>query len=283
VVKLIGLLGIVSAVALAQQAPALPDFAGSWVLDASRGTITGAPRPAGGGRGMITEPRKIKDVRPQYPPEAQRARIGGYVILEAIIDSRGKVDDIRVIRSVPELERAAVDAVSQWEYTPTFVDGVAIPVIMTVTVTFSIQGSPMRQAVPPPNQIGPGMGAGRGRGRFGTHPAPVMTIEQNQRSLTMHRQFGDRTERITYDLAGREVRNRIPGAGGARDDTYRFTSRWDGDRLVTHVAWNGPAGRRERLETMWLEGDSLFVQHKRLPVAAEEPPHLVTDVFVRRK
>ena len=47
--------------------------------------------------------------------------------------------DVKVLRSVPLLDEAAIEAVRQWRYTPTFVDGVAVPVIMTVTVNFQLR------------------------------------------------------------------------------------------------------------------------------------------------
>jgi protein TonB len=89
--------------------------------------------------GNIKVPTKVKDVRPLYPPAAQNAGIQGVVILEATIDVDGRVGDAKVLRSIPELDQAAVEAVRQWEFTPTEVNGVRVPVIMTVTVNFSLQ------------------------------------------------------------------------------------------------------------------------------------------------
>ena len=80
-----------------------------------------------------------------YPAEALAARIQGVVILEAVIGVDGRVNDARVLRSIPLLDQAAVDAVRQWEYTPTLLNGVPTPVIMTVTVNFSMTLPP-----PPP-------------------------------------------------------------------------------------------------------------------------------------
>jgi TonB family protein len=89
--------------------------------------------------GSIKTPTKIKDVRPVYPLDAQAARIQGVVILEAKIEADGRVGDARVMRSIPGLDEAALDAVRQWEFTPTEVDGIPVPVIMTVTVNFTLQ------------------------------------------------------------------------------------------------------------------------------------------------
>jgi protein TonB len=87
----------------------------------------------------LQRPVKIKDVMPVYPDIAMRARVTGIVILEATIDARGKVVSLRVLRSVPLLDRAAMDAVRQWEFTPTRLNGAAVPVVMTVTVNFTLR------------------------------------------------------------------------------------------------------------------------------------------------
>jgi len=87
--------------------------------------------------GKIKPPTKIKDVKPVYPAMAQSARIGGVVIIEATIGPDGKVIDTKILRSVPLLDQAALDAVRQWEYTPTLLNGVPAPVVVTVTVNFT--------------------------------------------------------------------------------------------------------------------------------------------------
>ena len=88
--------------------------------------------------GSIREPRKLKDVRPVYPPEAIQARVQGVVILECTISPTGKVVEAKPLRSIPLLTEAAIEAVRQWEYTPTELNGVPVPVIMTVTVNFKL-------------------------------------------------------------------------------------------------------------------------------------------------
>ena len=89
--------------------------------------------------GNVSTPTKILDVPPVYPPTAQAARVQGIVILEAVIGPSGRVTDVKVLRSVPLLDDAAITAVRQWEYTPTLVNGVPVPVIMTVTINFTLQ------------------------------------------------------------------------------------------------------------------------------------------------
>ena len=88
--------------------------------------------------GNIKAPTKVRDVRPVYPAEAQAAQIQGVVIIEATIEVDGRVHEARVLRSVPALDDAALDAVRQWEFVPTEVGGVHVPVIMTVTVNFTL-------------------------------------------------------------------------------------------------------------------------------------------------
>ncbi|MBP1635021.1 MAG: transport protein TonB [Acidobacteria bacterium] len=89
--------------------------------------------------GKIKTPTKIKDVQPVYPAAAKSARVAGVVIIEATVGADGKVIDAKVVRSVPMLDQAALDAVQQWEYTPTLLNGVPVPVVMTVTINFKLQ------------------------------------------------------------------------------------------------------------------------------------------------
>ena len=89
--------------------------------------------------GDIRPPTQIKKVKPIYPPIAQSARVQGVVIIEATIGPNGRVPRRKVLRSIPLLDAAALDAVKQWVYTPTLLNGVPVPVIMTVTVNFTLQ------------------------------------------------------------------------------------------------------------------------------------------------
>jgi len=89
--------------------------------------------------GAIKQPTKLKNVPPVYPPIAQSARVQGVVIIEATIGADGKVKDAKVLRSIPLLDQAALDAVKQWVFTPTLLNNVPVPVIMTVTVNFTLQ------------------------------------------------------------------------------------------------------------------------------------------------
>ena len=97
--------------------------------------------------GNIAPPTKVKDVKPVYPALAQSARVQGVVIIEGVIGPDGRVLAARVIRSIPLLDQAALEAFTQWEFTPTLLDGVAMPVVITATVNFTLADGPGDQAV----------------------------------------------------------------------------------------------------------------------------------------
>lgn len=88
---------------------------------------------------MIRPPAKVSHVPPVYPRIAREAKIEGTVILEAVIAASGSVEEVRVLRSAPLLDAAAIDAVRQWRFTPIMLNGQAIPIVMTVTVTFTLK------------------------------------------------------------------------------------------------------------------------------------------------
>jgi TonB family protein len=88
--------------------------------------------------GAVLQPTKTKHVNPAYPEIAQSAKVQGVVIIEALIGVDGKVTNARVLRSIPLLDQAALDAVMQWEFTPTLLNGQPVPVLMTMTVQFTL-------------------------------------------------------------------------------------------------------------------------------------------------
>ena len=88
--------------------------------------------------GNVPRPQKVRNVAPYYPGAALGARVTGVVTLEVVIGVDGLVTDVEVVDSVPLLDEAAVAAVEQWEYAPTVLNGVPVPVVMPVTVTFSL-------------------------------------------------------------------------------------------------------------------------------------------------
>jgi protein TonB len=88
--------------------------------------------------GQIQSPALVERTPPEYPEIAVKARIQGTVILEATVDEDGRVQDVRVLRSLPFLDQPAVDAVRRWRYSPLLLNGQAQPFILTVTVSFRI-------------------------------------------------------------------------------------------------------------------------------------------------
>jgi protein TonB len=96
---------------------------------------TGGPARIGG---TLKDPKKLRDVRPEYPPELKARGVQGHVVLETVIGRSGHIEDIKVVHGVDGLTEAAAEAVAQWEFTPTLLNGVAVPVIYTVTVSFAL-------------------------------------------------------------------------------------------------------------------------------------------------
>jgi TonB family protein len=112
---------------------------------ASRGGAPATPRaesksaPVRVG-GNLRPPKKIKDVRPEYPASMQDAGLEGLVPLEAVIGRDGTVSSLRVLSAKvhPDLAAAAMHAVRQWRFEPTLLNGVPVDVMMTVTVAFRL-------------------------------------------------------------------------------------------------------------------------------------------------
>ena len=105
-------------------------------------TVTATPAPAPSSAplrvgGDVLEPRKTRHVPPQYPAAAQASGLAGVVIIDAVISREGSVRNAVVLKSVPGLDDAALEAVRQWTYTPTLLNGVPIEVVMTASVVFS--------------------------------------------------------------------------------------------------------------------------------------------------
>jgi TonB family protein len=89
--------------------------------------------------GEVKPPFRIVNVNPVYPEEAKAAGIQGVVILDCVIGEDGTVIETLVLESVPELDQAAIDAVMQWLYEPTLLNGEPVEVEMTVTITFTLR------------------------------------------------------------------------------------------------------------------------------------------------
>jgi TonB family protein len=124
-----------------------------WTADRAIGKTTGVSGKLELGEepvraiGEIKAPRIIKRVDPVFPEDARRARVEGVVILEATTDIFGRVKTVKVLRSIPMLDQAAMDAVRQWIYEPIVINGRPREVIFTTSVTFQIEeGQPSARA-----------------------------------------------------------------------------------------------------------------------------------------
>jgi protein TonB len=87
----------------------------------------------------IKGPTVTKSVKAEHPAVAMQARVQGTVIVEALVDEQGRVADARVVKSIPLLDRAALDAAKQWEFTPTVINGEAVPVLVTLEMNFALK------------------------------------------------------------------------------------------------------------------------------------------------
>ncbi len=86
--------------------------------------------------GPIKMPAQLVRVEAEYPEEARLQGASGIVVVEAMIGRKGEVAAVQLLRGVKGLDQAALDAVRQWVYEPTFVGGKPVPVIVTLTVNF---------------------------------------------------------------------------------------------------------------------------------------------------
>ena len=84
-------------------------------------------------------PKKTKYVKPEYPKSALASRVHGDVVLEVVIDTDGSVADARVLKSIPQLDQAAIEATMQAKYKPAMINGIPVRVLSTVTHTFSFK------------------------------------------------------------------------------------------------------------------------------------------------
>jgi protein TonB len=88
--------------------------------------------------GNVAQAKRVYIVAPVYPPEAKENRIQGTVSLEITIDKEGHVGPMSVISGPPELIHSATDAVSQWVYKPTLLNGEPVSVVTTVDVNYTL-------------------------------------------------------------------------------------------------------------------------------------------------
>ena len=78
-------------------------------------------------------------IEPTYPPVARAAHIQGVVVLTAIIDKEGNIQNLQIVSGHPMLVPAAIEGVKQWRYKPFLLNGQPLEVETAVTVTFSLR------------------------------------------------------------------------------------------------------------------------------------------------
>ena len=98
--------------------------------------------------GAVAQAQLVNQVRPTYPPLARQARIQGTVRLQVILSRDGKVAQLEAISGHPLLQGSAMEAVKQWEYNPTLLNGEAVEVVTTVDVVFTLSDGPATSAKP---------------------------------------------------------------------------------------------------------------------------------------
>jgi len=86
----------------------------------------------------VSQANLIKQARPVYPPLAKAARVQGTVKFEAKISKEGTIEDLKVVSGPPLLIQAALDAVKQWLYKPTLLNGEPVEVLTTIDVNFTL-------------------------------------------------------------------------------------------------------------------------------------------------
>jgi protein TonB len=87
---------------------------------------------------VLVQASLIRKVTPVYPPLAKQAHVQGVVRLQAVIASTGQIQQLSVVSGSPLLIQAALDAVRQWEYRPTMLNGSPVEVLTTVDVIFTL-------------------------------------------------------------------------------------------------------------------------------------------------
>ncbi|MBM3311006.1 MAG: energy transducer TonB [Candidatus Aminicenantes bacterium] len=106
------------------------------VVGGVMGGVVGSVEPPVRAEGAVPPPKIVKQVDPVYPEVARQARAEGVVILELTTDIYGRVMNAKILRSIPLLDQAALDAVRQWVYEPPVIDGRPRSCVFAATVRF---------------------------------------------------------------------------------------------------------------------------------------------------
>lgn len=105
----------------------------------SRSTVAAGTSAAAAPDCVIRGAKRVKEVKPIYPEEAQARIVRGEVWIEGVIGPDGKVKVAWVTRSIPGLNRAALEAVKKWEFIPACVDDLPAPSTVTLVVKFTLK------------------------------------------------------------------------------------------------------------------------------------------------
>jgi TonB family protein len=202
-----------------------------------------ADQPLVAGADGVPVPKKTRHVQPSYPREALAQGIRGIVILDLVVDERGKVAKTGIIRSVPGLDEAAIAAAIQWEYEPVKVDGKAVAVRLTVPITFALALPKLARA------------AGIPELRQGASPAwPAGASGE-----------GSATAEVTLEPDGRIASARVldgdePWAGAllAALRTWRFSAPPEDAVLTFRVAASFAGPQRVELKAEGLQQEELL-------------------------
>jgi TonB family protein len=130
------------------------------------------PKPAAGRKGETRLPRLLRRADPIYPDSAIRARVEGDVILEITVGLRGRVERANIIKSIPLLDQAALDAVKNWEFEPGLMEGSPIPATLEFTIHFSLPAQ-----IPPPVSPPSGRAMEEVGKKIPERPKPVETAK----------------------------------------------------------------------------------------------------------
>jgi protein TonB len=104
--------------------------------------VKAPPKPANPGRvkvgGNVQAAKLVQQPRPVYPPLAKQARISGVVRLNAVIGKDGHILNLQVVQGHPLLTQSALDAVKNWVYQPTLLNGDPVEVVTQIDVNFTL-------------------------------------------------------------------------------------------------------------------------------------------------
>jgi TonB family protein len=115
--------------------------AGSVAANPPQGAQGSVYKPGNG----VLAPVAVKEVKPQYTPDAKEAKIQGVVTLECVVQPDGTIGGVRVTKGLDSgLDQEAIKAVRQWRFKPGHKDGKAVPVRVTLEMTFTLRDTPAR-------------------------------------------------------------------------------------------------------------------------------------------